>query len=148
MKAKQVRRIRKHHNNTLQTNPRHREKETKISNSNKIQRWQLKYNNQLSISYQIDCIVRRTQNTKIIKQGPNTEPSMNNVDSNKQWSNNNITNHFKTDNSLRICGLIYILLVPNPRWRFCWLCKKGFNSHRGFPSIAMYIHHRHLIQSN
>ena len=61
---KQVSMIRKCHNHTPQTNPRHREEEPQNTGCHKTSGRQLKQSNQLSFPHQDDCKTRRTQSTE------------------------------------------------------------------------------------
>ena len=56
--------IRKYHNHTPQTNPRHRKEEPQNIDCTKTPGRQLKQSNQLSLPHQGDCKTRRTQSTR------------------------------------------------------------------------------------
>ena len=51
--------IRKYHNHTLHTNPRHREEEPHNSNCHKTSRWHLKSSNQLTVPRHNDGKIRK-----------------------------------------------------------------------------------------
>ena len=66
--------IRKYQTHTLQTNPRHHEKEPQNTNSQKMSRRQLKQINQLSLPHQDNFITIRTRGTEEQNEELNTEP--------------------------------------------------------------------------
>ena len=68
--------IKKYHNHTLQTNPRHRKEEPQNIYSNNTFVWQQKQSNQLSLPLQYDLKLERTQcnayQTKTNPESPQT----------------------------------------------------------------------------
>ena len=81
--------IRKYHNHTLQTNPRHRKEEPQNIYSNKTFVWQQKQNNQLSLPLQDDWKLERTQRNAYKQR--QTQNLHKQLEGHKQRTNNNIT---------------------------------------------------------
>ena len=81
--------IRKYHNHTLQTNPRHRKLEPQNICSNETFVRQKKQSNQQSLPLQDDCKLERTQSNAY--QTETTQNPHKQWEVHKQQINNNIT---------------------------------------------------------
>ena len=136
--------IRKYHNHTLHTIPRHSEEEPQITNRNKIRK-KLKQSNQLSIPQQDGCKTRK--DTCIPKQRPNTEPpqTMEGTTEPPPYNGQQQKHCLRTDSGQSYWDLNAF------NWYQIFALDSGvvkeqnmLSSHRGFLPYTMY-HHREII---